>query len=625
MSADIVYAKNNVIAQNSNTDNSISGNDDGRGRARTRLRIGTYAGIAVGLVVLFLLLRGANWQSSATLHTIIEAVATLLAMLVGTLALVRYYSQKNSAILLIGVAFLGTAFLDGYHAIVTSWIIKDLFPSGLSTLIPWSWVASRLYLSVVLFLSVLAWRREAQLGVAKLFKEGTIYFWATILLLASFVLFVFVPLPPAYYPDIPFHRPEEFAPALFFLLALIGYLKKGRWREDPFEHWLVISIVIGFVSQAVFMSFSGTLFDMEFDVAHLLKKVSYVAVLTGLLISTFHLFKREQNYVKALQHNRIELKLQHREAKQAEERYRRLLDLAPVAMIAVDNDGAIAFSNLQAEKLFEYTRAELKGEPIEMLVPPHIRQQHPELRRTLKGGSGVLAMSNRSGLEGITKSGGAFIAEIGLAQIEHASDSLVLAMIHDVSVRVRTETALKRRAEELARSNAELEQFASVASHDLQEPLRKIQAFGDRLRPQISDSLNEQGLDYLDRMKNAAFRMQALIDDLLNFSRISSQARPFVSTKLDEVFKDVVSDLEVQIEEIGARVVTADLPTIDADKSQMRQLFQNLIGNALKYHRKNVVPLIEISCVPFEIRFGDMDQCENGYEITVTDNGIGFE
>lgn len=84
-----------------------------------------------------------------------------------------------------------------------------------------------------------------------------------------------------------------------------------------------------------------------------------------------------------------------------------------------------------------------------------------------------------------------FIAEIGLAQIEHASDSLVLAMIHDVSVRVRTETALKRRAEELARSNAELEQFASVASHDLQEPLRKIQAFGDRLRPQISDSLNE--------------------------------------------------------------------------------------------------------------------------------------
>lgn len=625
MSADIVRGDIEAASDSGVCDLMSAGGGEIRLPGQVLSRIGVYVGVAFCLTLLFLLLRGSGWQGTAMLHTVMEAVATLLAALIGVLALVRYYSRKNSVILLIGVAFLGTAFLDGYHAIVTSWYVKNHFPSGLETLIPWSWVASRLYLSVVLFLSVLAWRRESRLGEAGRIREGTVYFWACVLPAASFAFFAFVPLPPAYYPDIPFHRPEEFVPAAFFLLALIGYLKKGHWKVDSFEHWLVLSIVIGLVGQTVFMSFSGVLFDMEFDVAHLLKKISYVAVLTGLLISTAHLFKREQAYAVALQDSQGELKRQMIESQDARERYYALLDLAPVAMIAIDKEGKIAFSNVQAERLFEYTRAELQGLSVEMLVPPHLRHKHPQLRRSFSAGAGAQAMSERSGLEGHTKSGQSFIAEISLAQIDHYSGSLVLAMILDVSERTRTESALKKRAQELAASNAELEQFASVASHDLQEPLRKIQAFGDRLRSQDSDALGAQSLDYIARMKSAASRMQTLIDDLLNFSRISSQARPFVTTNLNEVVKDVVTDLEIRIEDVGATLEIDDLPTIDADPSQTRQLFQNLIGNALKYHREDVDTVIEIFSTSHKNQFGDQGWIVSDYTITVADNGIGFE
>src|SRR5690606_25068466 len=128
----------------------------------------------------------------------------------------------------------------------------------------------------------------------------------------------------------------------------------------------------------------------------------------------------------------------------------------------------------------------------------------------------------------------------------------------------------------------ELQDFASVASHDLQEPLRKIQAFSDRLFQRHGDELPESAKDYLERMRNAAGRMSVLINDLLSYSRVTTKARPFEEVNLNEIVAGVVSDLEAQIERCGGRVEVEPLPTIEADPLQMRQLFQNLISNALK-------------------------------------------
>ncbi len=174
-------------------------------------------------------------------------------------------------------------------------------------------------------------------------------------------------------------------------------------------------------------------------------------------------------------------------------------------------------------------------------------------------------------------------------------------------------------AARLEASNRDLQDFAYVASHDLQEPLRKIQAFGDRLRAKCGDALGETGRDYLARMSDAAARMQNLINDLLSFSRVTTKAQPFAPVDLDKVLREVLSDLEVRIEQTGARVETELLGTIDADALQMRQLLQNLIGNALKFHKPDQPPVIRVT-----------GQRLNGewpprLQITVADNGIGFD
>ncbi len=165
----------------------------------------------------------------------------------------------------------------------------------------------------------------------------------------------------------------------------------------------------------------------------------------------------------------------------------------------------------------------------------------------------------------------------------------------EIDERLKAEERLQMFARELEQSNRELREFAMVASHDLQEPLRKIQAFGDRLTSRCGPALGDDGRDYLARMVNAAARMKVLIEDLLAYSQISTKAQPFSSVSLDEVAAGVVEDLEGRIAQTGGRVELAPLPTIRADPLQVRQLLQNLIGNGLKFHRPGVPPVIRVS------------------------------
>lgn len=179
-------------------------------------------------------------------------------------------------------------------------------------------------------------------------------------------------------------------------------------------------------------------------------------------------------------------------------------------------------------------------------------------------------------------------------------------------------------SEELSRSNRELEDFAFVASHDLQEPLRKIQAFSDRLETMFKDELGEKGIDYIARMKNAAQRMSNLINDLLEFSRVTTRGKDFVDTDLKVVLDEIQSDLEIAIQESNTCIHVSDMPVIQADTSQMHQLFLNLLSNAIKFRRENVAPIIHVD---YEHRKEFSDDLNTEVEwqiITVKDNGIGF-
>ncbi|QJW99672.1 hypothetical protein FTUN_7291 [Frigoriglobus tundricola] len=205
-------------------------------------------------------------------------------------------------------------------------------------------------------------------------------------------------------------------------------------------------------------------------------------------------------------------------------------------------------------------------------------------------------------------------------------ESANAALFDEVEERKAAEEQVRAVAAELARSNEELEKFAYVASHDLQEPLRKIQAFGDRLKTKCRDALPDNGKEYVDRMQVAAGRMRRLIDDLLMFSRVTTQRRPLVRVDLGKLVREVVSDLDVRIAQTEGSVAIGGLPEVDADVTQMRQLFQNLIANALKFHRPGVPPVVEIASEPVRRGAGaDAGEPVPMCRVTVRDNGIGFD
>jgi two-component system, LuxR family, sensor kinase FixL len=185
----------------------------------------------------------------------------------------------------------------------------------------------------------------------------------------------------------------------------------------------------------------------------------------------------------------------------------------------------------------------------------------------------------------------------------------------EITEKKRQEEQLRVYAEKLEVSNRELQDFASVAAHDLQEPLRKIQAFGDRLLTRSGEALGPESRDYLDRMLTSARRMRRLIEDLLTYSRVVTKAQPFTRVDLGAVARDVLSDLELRIEQLGGKVEVGELCSLEADASQMHQLLLNLIGNGLKFHREGVAPVVKVGT---EVSGGSC-------RLTVSDNGIGFD
>ena len=172
------------------------------------------------------------------------------------------------------------------------------------------------------------------------------------------------------------------------------------------------------------------------------------------------------------------------------------------------------------------------------------------------------------------------------------------------------------RTSKLERSNEDLAQFAYIASHDLQAPLRKILAFSGRLKDKYEDALDSRGIEYLSRMQDAAERGQHLINDLLELSQVTTKGKSLVQIDLGQILKDVVSTIEIQIEETKGKIVIGDLPRISGDPVQIHQLFQNLVGNALKFSRPATSPNVEVTAL-------EIDKHQS--QILIKDNGIGFD
>jgi signal transduction histidine kinase len=199
-----------------------------------------------------------------------------------------------------------------------------------------------------------------------------------------------------------------------------------------------------------------------------------------------------------------------------------------------------------------------------------------------------------------------------------------IATYQDITELEQNQRRMREYTQKLERSNSELQEFAYVASHDLQEPLRKIEAFGDRLNRRYATLLPDEGRMFIERMQDAAGRMRRLINDLLSYSRVTSKTKPFAQVDLQKIFTEVLGDLQVRIDETGAEIRSENLPVIEADATQMRQLIQNLLSNALKFRKADVKPVIVVAG-----RLGDAiaagPNMVPSVVITVADNGIGFD
>jgi PAS domain S-box-containing protein len=298
----------------------------------------------------------------------------------------------------------------------------------------------------------------------------------------------------------------------------------------------------------------------------------------------------------------------------AERKFELAVEACPSGILMIDPAGAIVLVNAELERQFGYNRSELIGKCVDMLLPEQLSQVHAKHRAFFYATPAVRAMGSGRDLKGRRKDGSEFSVEIGLNPINAREGSLVLATVIDITARKEAERAVELQNEQLRQSNAELEQFAYVASHDLQEPLRMVASFTELLQERYGDRLDDKGHKYIGYAVEGAKRMQSLVRDLLAYSRVTATEKVLKPVDSAAIVAAAIERLSPSIREGGTEMSVGPLPVVMGDDIELGQVFQNLISNAVKF-RSDRAPRIEIAA-----------QRDGGaWTFSVADNGIGID
>ncbi|MDE1465674.1 sensor histidine kinase [Spartinivicinus poritis] len=290
-----------------------------------------------------------------------------------------------------------------------------------------------------------------------------------------------------------------------------------------------------------------------------------------------------------------------------------IFEAAPVGLLMVDQKGAIVLANSNALELFQYKQDELIEQSVEILIPVGYRRDHPTLRKEFYSNLESRSMGKGRDLKAIRKDGSTFFVEIGLNPLTLDNKLMVVASIVDTTQRKEEERKLRQLNEALEKSNIELQQFAYVASHDLQTPLRGITGFAQLLEKRYKEKLGESGNLYIDQIVLSVKKMKSLINGLLAYSRVDAQSVPHESVCLQRVLDDTLNLLDMDITKRKAKINYSTLPQVLGCELQLLQLMENLLSNSIKYNQSSP-PEITIAC----------QEKNSEWVISIKDNGIGI-
>ncbi|MBD3362145.1 PAS domain S-box protein [Candidatus Dojkabacteria bacterium] len=572
----------------------------------------------LGLVFLYFLFRDVDWNVTTSLNTIIDINSVLIPLIVSVLVLVRFPSKKNYIFLFIGIGFLGATILDAYDSIMTTMVLEELPESQYGSFFTWGWFASRLFLSVFIFLSyVLTELRKIHGKVAEV-SEPVVYALGWILLLAAFIFLGFVDFPQAYIYTSVVSRPYELLAGMFFLLSFIGYLKKGDWRNSNFEFWVIISLLISFMGQVMFMAFSKELFDPMYYLAELAKIISYLVVLVAIIADVFTLFKEAVRNEKRLEIQNIKLRSAMNELeakshklmlnmekikKQSEElkRLHLVVENTSDHIIITDNEGTILYANKAAVQISGYTKEEIIFSNPKLWGGRMPTQYYEDLWDTIK----IKKKEYTGEFVNRKKNGEIFIEEITITPILDDNNNVqyFVAIGRDVT---------QFKAIENVKS-----EFISLVSHQLKTPISTIRWYTEAMIQGDMGDMSDLQKEALQTVYSSSARMANLIQIFLHVSKIEMGSFRYEPEPLNiaEEIRKVENKLKVNLERKNMEVEIkedAQLPLVDYDANLLDVIIQNLFSNAIKYSDENTK--IEIT----------VKKIGNNIEIIMKDQGCGI-
>ncbi len=546
---------------------------------------------------------------SSQLDLLLDGSAVAVAMFAALLALVHFRLQGDPVTLIIGASMLVAVLLDGAHTMISAGTLHtEALPARLMSL---TWTLSRICnaaLPMLAFLLIFFVRR-AQVDVV---------LWS--IAIVSFVALCGFSIVVSDLGTGPSAAGDRFDPSAVSVASWDLYLLAVYVMSGVLVYPLLHGLVHTGLAQALWLSVLPNMFaeihmligDAQLDgfhyrSAHGLRTLAYMVPCAGLIFDYMATYRRANSSERIVRE-------QFESAQRARLRFEQALEGLPVSILAVDPEGAIVLANAEAERTFGYLRDELRGQSIEILVPESVRTAHTGYRARYLGEDRRRSMGQGRDLRGVRRDGSEFPVEVALNPIATEEGRWVLAAAIDTSELHRHRRELIDRTRSLERSNADLEQFAYIASHDLQEPIRMVASYAQLLESRYAEHLDERALKYLSYVISGAKRMQQLVSSLLLYSRAESASCEALPTDASTAAQAALENLTVRIQESRAVVECSKLPVVQCDPVQLTQLFQNLIGNGIKFNHSDP-PRIQISSQPVGDRF---------IVFKVADNGIGI-